>query len=109
MFGPDVCGYSRKTHVIFNHKGKNVEKKSELLYYQHNQTTHLYRMVILPKGRVRIDVDEKRIYSGDIGEDWEMTVPKEIPDPDDRQPKKWDSNFHIDDPHDEKPEEWVDQ
>merc|ERR1712054_201765 len=27
MFGPDICGATKKTHVIFNYKGKNLDKK----------------------------------------------------------------------------------
>jgi len=31
MFGPDICGYStKKVHVIFNYKGKNLLTKKEI-------------------------------------------------------------------------------
>jgi len=28
MFGPDKCGYNKRTHLIFNYKGKNVLKRA---------------------------------------------------------------------------------
>jgi len=31
MFGPDICGYStKKVHVIFNYKGKNLLTKKDI-------------------------------------------------------------------------------
>jgi len=30
MFGPDKCGYTKRTHLIFTYKGKNVLKKTTL-------------------------------------------------------------------------------
>lgn len=32
MFGPDKCGGTKRTHLIFNYKGKNVLKKVDLPY-----------------------------------------------------------------------------
>jgi len=29
MFGPDVCGSTRKVHLIFNHNGKNLDCKKK--------------------------------------------------------------------------------
>mmetsp|Transcript_8418 Transcript_8418/g.9455 ORF Transcript_8418/g.9455 Transcript_8418/m.9455 type:complete len:250 (-) Transcript_8418:59-808(-) len=49
MFGPDKCGYTKRTHLIFNYKGKNVLKKSDLAYKQEGEgTSHVYRMVLKP-------------------------------------------------------------
>ena len=43
MFGPDKCGYTKRTHLIFNYKGKNVLKKSDLAYKQDDfGISHLY-------------------------------------------------------------------
>ena len=42
MFGPDKCGYTKRTHLIFSYKGKNVLKKSDLAYKQEGEgTSHL--------------------------------------------------------------------
>merc|ERR1719188_2865451 len=45
MFGPDKCGYTKRTHLIFSYKGKNVLKKTDLPYKQEGEgTSHLYRL-----------------------------------------------------------------
>merc|ERR1711870_91853 len=91
MFGPDKCGYTKRTHLIFNYKGKNVLKKSDLDYKQENDgTSHLYRLVLKPDNTVRVEIDEEKIYEGSIKEDWEVLKPKEIPDPEDKKPDDWD-------------------
>jgi len=108
MFGPDKCGYTKRTHLIFNYKGKNVLKKSDLSYKQEGEgTSHLYRMVLKPDNTVRVEIDEEKIYEGSLKEDWEMLEPKEISDPDDKKPSDWADDSMIDDPDDKKPDDWV--
>jgi len=108
MFGPDKCGYTKRTHLIFNYKGKNVLKKSDLDYKQEDDgTSHLYRMVLKPDNTVRVEIDEEKIYEGSIKEDWEVLAPKEIPDPSDKKPDDWSDESMIDDPEDKKPDDWV--
>merc|ERR1719428_1419535 len=110
MFGPDKCGYTKRTHLIFNYKGKNVLKKSDLAYKQENEgTSHLYRMILKPDNTVRVEIDEEKIYEGSIKEDWEVLKPKEIPDPDDKKPGDWADEAMIDDPDDKKPADWVEE
>merc|ERR1711920_600952 len=90
MFGPDKCGYTKRTHLIFNYKVKNVLKKSDLAYKQENEgTSHLYRLVVKPDNTVKVDIDEEEIYKGSLKEDWEVLKPKEISDPDDKKPSDW--------------------
>merc|ERR1711971_1238187 len=108
MFGPDKCGYNKRTHLIFNYEGKNVLKKSDLAYKQEGEgTSHLYRMVLKPDNTVRVEIDEEKIYEGSLKEDWEMLEPKEISDPDDKKPSDWADDSMIDDPEDKKPDDWV--
>merc|ERR1712045_684966 len=110
MFGPDKCGYTKRTHLIFNYKGKNVLKKSDLDYKQEDEgTSHLYRMILKPDNTGRVEIDEEKIYEGSIKEDWEVLAPKEIPDPDDKKPDDWSDESMIDDPEDKKPDEWVEE
>merc|ERR1712086_1128002 len=67
MFGPDKCGYTKRTHLIFNYKGKNVLKKSDLAYKQEGEgTSHVYRMVLKPDNTVRVEIDEEKIYEGSM-------------------------------------------
>merc|ERR1712060_369129 len=109
-FGPDKCGYTKRTHLIFNYKGKNVLKKSDLAYKQENDgTSHLYRLIVKADNTVRVEIDEEKIYEGSIKEDWEVLKPKEIPDPDDKKPDDWSDESMIDDPEDKKPDDWVEE
>merc|ERR1712125_26331 len=60
MFGPDKCGYTKRTHLIFNYKGKNVLKKSDLSYKQEGEgTSHLYRMTLRKDNTARVEIDEE--------------------------------------------------
>merc|ERR1712019_288241 len=110
MFGPDKCGYTKRTHLIFNYKGTNVLKKSDLAYKQEDEgTSHLYRMILKPDNTVRVEIDEEKIYEGSIKEDWEVLKPKEISDPEDTKPSDWSDESMIDDPDDKKPGDWVEE
>merc|ERR1712226_280371 len=98
------------THLIFNYKGKNVLKKSDLSYKQEGEgTSHLYRMVLKPDNTVRVEIDEEKIYEGSLKEDWELLKPKEIPDPADTKPADWVDASMIDDPETKKPDDWDDE
>merc|ERR1711907_612955 len=110
MFGPDKCGYTKRTHLIFNYKGKNVLKKSDLSYKQEGEgTSHVYRMTLKPDNTVRVDIDEEKIYEGSLKEDWEILKPKEITDPEDKKPDDWVDDSMIDDPETKKPDDWVEE
>merc|ERR1712087_131617 len=110
MFGPDKCGYTKRTHLIFNYKGNNVLKKSDLSYKQEGEgTSHLYRLIVKPDNTVRVEIDEEKIYEGSIKEDWEVLKPKEISDPDDKKPDDWVDDSMIDDPEDKKPDDWTEE
>merc|ERR1712046_494721 len=110
MFGPDKCGYTKRTHLIFNYKGKNVLKKSDLDYKQEGEgTSHLYRMILKPDNTVRVEIDEEKIYEGSIKEDWEVLKPKTIDDPEDKKPDDWVTEKRIVDPEAKKPDDWDDE
>merc|ERR550537_2190854 len=109
MFGPDKCGFTKRTHLIFSYKGKNVLKKSDLSYKQEGEgTSHVYRMTLKPDNTVRVDIDDEKIYDGSLKEDWEVLKPKEI-DPDDKKPDDWVDDSMIDDPETKKPDDWVEE
>merc|ERR1712139_102112 len=108
MFGPDKCGYNKRTHLIFNYDGKNVLKKSDLAYKQDDDgTTHLYTLIVKPDNTCRVEVDQEKVYEGSIKEDWEVLKPKKISDPEDKKPDDWADDSMIDDPEDKKPDDWV--
>jgi calreticulin len=108
MFGPDKCGYTKRTHLIFNYKGKNVLKKSDLAYKQDDfGISHLYRLTLNSDNTVKVEVDQTELYSGNMKDDWEMLKPKIIADPDDKKPGDWVDTSMMDDPEDAKPDDWV--
>merc|ERR1719465_128678 len=110
MFGPDKCGYNKRTHLIFSYKGKNVLKKSDLAYKQELEgTSHLYTMILKPDNTVRVEIDQDKIYEGSLKEDWELLKPKEISDPDDKKPSDWVDEAMMDDPEGKKPDDWDDE
>merc|ERR1711976_119077 len=110
MFGPDKCGYTKRTHLIFNYKGKNVLKKSDLAYKQDDfGISHLYRLTVNSDNTVKVDIDQEKVYEGSTKEDWEVLKPKEIPDPEDKKPGDWSDESMIDDPEDKKPDDWVEE
>merc|ERR1712151_1330671 len=110
MFGPDKCGYTKRTHLIFNYKGKNVLKKSDLAYKQEGEgTSHLYRMILRKDNTVRVEIDEEKIYDGSVKDDWEVLKPKELSDPADKKPDDWSDESMIDDPAEKKPDDWVEE
>merc|ERR1712160_149482 len=103
-------GMTKRTHLIFNYKGKNILKKADLAYKQEGEgTSHLYRMVLKSDNTVRVEIDEEKIYEGALKEDWEVLTPKEITDPDDKKPGDWADASMIDDPEDKKPDDWVEE
>merc|ERR1712100_913037 len=110
MFGPDKCGYTKRTHLIFNYKGKNVLKKSDLEYKQEGEgTSHLYRLILKPDNTARVEIDGEKIYEGSIKDDWEVLKPKTIDDPADKKPDDWVTEKRIVDPEAKKPDDWDDE
>jgi len=108
MFGPDKCGYTKRTHLIFNYGGKHHLKKSDLAYKQEGEgTSHLYRLVVKPDNTVKVEIDQESIYEGSMTDDWELLAAKEIADPDDKKPADWIDDSMIDDPEVTKPDDWV--
>merc|ERR1712203_910233 len=98
------------THLIFNYKGKNVLKKSDLSYKQEGEgTSHLYTMILKPDNTVRVEIDQEKIYEGSIKEDWEVLKPKEITDPEDKKPDDWVEEKRIVDGDAKKPDDWDDE
>lgn len=108
MFGPDVCGSAtKKTHIIFNYKGKNLLMKKDALV-KVDDLTHLYTLVIKPDNTYNFKIDGKSESSGILFDDWDFLPPKKIPDPKASKPEDWVDEEEMPDPDDEKPEGWDD-
>lgn len=106
MFGPDICGpATKKVHVIFNYKGKNLLIKKDIRC-KDDVFTHLYTLIVKPDNTYEVKIDNEKAESGSLEDDWDFLAPKKIPDPDAKKPEDWDENEKIDDPEDSKPEDW---
>ncbi|KAJ3096489.1 hypothetical protein HDU97_005871 [Phlyctochytrium planicorne] len=107
MFGPDICGYDKKIHVIVNYKDKNhlITKK---LTPGSDQLTHQYTLIIKPDQTYQVLLDDKEEAAGSLLEDWDLLPPKKIKDPKASKPADWVDNAKIPDPEDKKPEGYDD-
>ena len=52
MFGPDVCGHTKRVHNIITYKGKNLLTK-KTIDCETDQLTHLYTLIISPNNTYR--------------------------------------------------------
>lgn len=106
MFGPDICGYStKKVHVIFNYKGQNRLIKKDIKC-KDDELTHLYTLILRPDQTYEVKIDNEKVESGSLEEDWDFLPPKKIKDPEAKKPEDWDDRAKIDDPEDTKSEDW---
>ena len=104
MFGPDICGYStKKTHVIFNYKGDNVQTNEEPKC-ESDVFTHTYTLWVKADNTYEVRIDGEVQKSGALSEHFDMLLPKEIKDPAESKPADWVDEQKIDDPEDVKPE-----
>lgn len=108
MFGPDICGSTKRIHVIFEYKGDNklitktIPAKTDLL-------THVYTLIVNPDNTYSVEVDGTPMESGDLVEDWDFFgVPAKIKDPEQSKPDDWHEEPMMDDPEDVKPEGYDD-
>jgi calreticulin len=107
MFGPDICGYTKKIHLIFNYKGKNLLWKKEPKA-ESDEYTHLYTAIVHPDNTYEVQVDGKRVEGGKLADDWDFLGPKKIKDPSQSKPSDWVDAREIVDPNDKKPEGYDD-
>jgi calreticulin len=105
MFGPDICGYTKKVHLIFHYKGQNLLWKKEPRAPD-DKLTHVFTVVIRPDNTYTYYLDMEEKEKGRLEDDWAFLKPKEIDDPSDSKPKDWVDDAQMDDPEDKKPEDW---
>merc|ERR1719209_1927855 len=79
MFGPDICGPgTKKVHVIFSYKGKNLLVKKDIRC-KDDVYTHLYTLIVRPDNTYEVKIDNEKVESGDLEADWDFLAPKKIP------------------------------
>jgi len=71
---------------------------------QDDEFTHLYTLVVRSDNTYEVKIDNGRVESGSLEEDWDFLPPRKIKDPEARKPDDWDERAKIDDPEDTKPE-----
>lgn len=106
MFGPDVCGSTRKTHAIVSYKGTNHLIKKTVYPETDQHVTHLYTFVLHPDQSYEIFIDGASKQKGSIIEDFDVLPPRKIKDPEVSKPSDWVDDARIADPEAVKPEEW---
>uniref|UniRef100_A0A4W5QCG0 Calreticulin n=1 Tax=Hucho hucho TaxID=62062 RepID=A0A4W5QCG0_9TELE len=84
----------------------DLKKLKKIHYYFDDEYTHLYTLVVNPDNTYEVKIDNKKVESGSLEEDWDFLPPKKIKDPDAEMPDDWDEKENIDDPEDKKPEDW---
>ncbi|OQR99964.1 calreticulin precursor [Achlya hypogyna] len=113
MFGPDVCGTTRKTHVIFNYKrpneseSKNLDHKTDIKA-EKDKDAHLYTLELTKDNKYNVKIDGVDIMTGTLAENWAFQPAKEIKDPSQSKPDTWVDAAKIPDPADKKPAGWDD-
>merc|ERR1711937_1033888 len=108
MFGPDICGTgTRKTHVIFTYKGKNLLTKKDIKC-ETDELSHMYTLIVKPDRTYEVLIDNKKVDGGSLLEDFDFLKPKQIRDPALSKPEDWVDESEIDDPEDTKPDGYDD-
>jgi len=105
MFGPDICGATKRIHTILNVKGENKLIKNTL-ECESGQTSAVYRLVLNSDDTFKVTMNGQEKASGKIKDNWDIEKPAKIPDPSKPKPKDWVDAEEIDDPKAEKPAEW---
>jgi len=102
MFGPDICGGTRKTHFILQHGGTNHQLKKNIPC-ETDEYTHAYTLVLSPDNTYEVYIDGVKKESGSIEDDFPILPEKKIKDPAQSKPTDWVDERMIDDPEDKKP------
>jgi calreticulin len=105
MFGPDICGYTKKVHFILNKKGTNHLINQDIPA-ESDEFTHVYTGVLNSDNTFKVYVDGVEKKSGSIPDFWNILPPKKINDPSQSKPADWVDERMINDPNDVKPEDW---
>ena len=107
MFGPDICGSTKRVHVILSYKGEN-HLINHNIPCETDTFTHVYTLIIHPDQTYEVLIDNVEKRSGSLTEDWDFLAPKQIKDPNQSKPEDWVDQATIPDPSAVKPEGWDD-
>ena len=113
MFGPDICGSTQRTHVIFNYPQAKAEEKNLLIEQdvptRTDQLSHLYTLhLIAANNSFNVLIDGESVRAGALEGAWNFSPPKTILDPAQSKPADWVDEAMMVDPEDVKPAGWDD-
>merc|ERR1711865_1121747 len=109
MFGPDICGMTKRTHLIFNYEKENLLKTKDLRT-ESNELTHLYTLTVKPDNTFDVSIDGVSVEAGSLAEGWKFLKEKEVDDPEDKKPEDHDDiPAKPADPKATKPDDWDDE
>merc|ERR1712071_488229 len=109
MFGPDICGMTKRTHLIFNYNKENLLKTKDLRT-ESNELTHLYTLTVKPDNTFDVSIDGVSVEAGSLAEGWKFLKEKEVDDPEDKKPEDYDDiPAKLADPKATKPDDWDDE
>ncbi|CAM9131367.1 unnamed protein product [Chrysoparadoxa australica] len=109
MFGPDICGSSARTHVIFGYppKNDNILVRNEVIV-EKDQVSHLYTLHVKSDGSYEVYIDQQSVRAGTLEDDFDFLPPRLLNDPSVTKPEGWVDEARIPDPEDVKPEGYDD-
>merc|ERR1719329_1138137 len=109
MFGPDICGATKKVHVILNYKGNNILNEKHIAA-KTDALTHTYTLILKSDNTFQVQIDSEEVHSGSLKDEneFQFLKPKEIKDPEQSKPEDWVDSPMMDDPEDVKPEGYDD-
>jgi len=105
MFGPDICGATKKVHVILNYKDKNRLVKKDIKA-ESDEYSHVYTLILRQNKTYEVLIDNKEVQRGSLLGDWDFLPPKEIFDPAVKKPADWVDDKQMPDPSAVKPEDY---
>lgn len=64
----------------------------------------MYTLIVNPDNTYEVKIDNVKVESGNLEDDWDFLPPKKIKDPEAKKPEDWVDQEKIPDPEDKKPE-----
>uniref|UniRef100_A0A8C2SWU0 Calreticulin n=1 Tax=Coturnix japonica TaxID=93934 RepID=A0A8C2SWU0_COTJA len=99
-------GYVKLFPASLNQEDMHGDSEYNIMTSADDEFTHLYTLIVRPDNTYEVKIDNSKVESGSLEDDWDFLPPKKIKDPEAKKPDDWDERAKIDDPEDSKPEDW---
>jgi len=57
--------------------------------------THFYTLIVRPDNTYEVLIDNEKVESGNLEDDWDFLAPKKIKDPSATKPEDWDDKVRF--------------